>query len=56
MNSFEFILILTSMVMAFPKRGKKASKCFIRVLGALSISKFFQAMIAYYTRNNNISK
>jgi hypothetical protein len=55
MNNFTFflgfILIITSMFMAFPERARKATKCLIQLVGALFISKAFQAITAYFNRN-----
>lgn len=52
MNNFAmfllFILILTVLFMAFPQRGRKATRCLIQLIGALFISKAFQAIIAYF--------
>lgn len=45
-----FILIMTSLFMAFPERAKKATRCLIQLVGALFISKAFQAMTAYFNR------
>ena len=45
-----FILLITSMFMAFPERGRKATKCLIQLVGALAISKAFQAMTSYFNR------
>lgn len=36
------------MYMAFPERAGKATKCLTQLVGALFISKAFQAMIAYF--------
>lgn len=43
-----FVLVITSMFMAFPERARKATKCLVQLVGALFISKAFQAMIAYF--------
>ena len=52
MNNFTFflgfILIIYILSMAFPKRGRKASKCVGRLARALFISKAFQAAICYF--------
>ena len=52
MNNFTiflgFVLIINSMYMAFPERAGKATKCLTQLVGALFISKAFQAMIAYF--------
>jgi ABC-type enterochelin transport system permease subunit len=54
MNNFTiflvFILIMTSMFMAFPDRASKATKCLIQLVGALFISKAFQAITTYFNR------
>ena len=55
MNNFAiflgFVLVMTSMFMAFPERAKKATKCLIQLVGALFISRAFQAITAYFKRN-----
>lgn len=52
MNNFAlflgFVLIITSMFMAFPERAKKATQCLIQLVRALCISNFFQAMATYF--------
>jgi hypothetical protein len=45
-----FILIMTSMFMAFPERARKATKCLTRLASALFISKAFQAMTTYFNQ------
>ena len=43
-----FVLVMTSMFMAFPQRARKATKCLTQLAGALFISKAFQAIIFYF--------
>ena len=54
MNNFTmflgFVLAIHSMNMLFPERGKKSTQCLIQLVGALFISKAFQAMIAFFNR------
>lgn len=46
-----FFLIRHSMNMAFPKRGRKATKCDTLLIGSLPLSKAFKVITAYYKRN-----
>jgi hypothetical protein len=56
MNTLEiflaFVLILTAMFMAYPKRAKAATVCLTLLMGAMPLGKLFEAMIKYLSRNN----
>lgn len=55
MNSLEiilaFILVLTAMFMAYPKRATTATKCLTSIMGYFPLTKFFEALIQYLNRN-----
>lgn len=51
-----FILIITSMFMAFPERATKATKCLTQLAGALFISKAFLAITTYFKQKKNLLK
>lgn len=47
-----FILLLTSMFMAYPQRAKTATKCLTSLMAAMPISKLFETLIKYFNREN----